>query len=122
MARSNHEIRPDGFGGYYLYLNFKDKKIYFKKEQTHMLGYSPRLNEKPIPFTADTWHSAPIQVVDIDKKVKLTGYFDGKQVNDWTDDGSIKGPAFQGIGKWCFIRTNFGDTDTVGAPQLRTYQ
>ena len=29
------KIRPDGFGGYYLYLNFKDKQSYFKKEQTH---------------------------------------------------------------------------------------
>ena len=110
VARSNHEDRPKGFGGYYLYLNFQEKKSYFKKEQTHELGYSPRLNEKPIPFSADNWHTAAIQVVnEDDKKVRLMGHFDGQQVNDWTDNGSVNGPAFQGIGKWCFVRVNFDD-------------
>jgi hypothetical protein len=109
VARSNHEDRPKGFGGYYYYLNFKDKKAYFKKEQTHELGYSPRLDEKVIQWEPDEWVTAKIVVVDNGKKVELQGHFNGIYLNHWVDDGSVKGPAFQGIGKWCFVRVNFGD-------------
>src|SRR5215208_2134166 len=35
VARSDHEDRPLGFGGYYYYLNFEDQKHYFKKELAH---------------------------------------------------------------------------------------
>jgi hypothetical protein len=50
VARSNHQDRPDGFGGYYLYLSFKEKKMYFKKVITHVFGYSSRLQGKAITF------------------------------------------------------------------------
>jgi hypothetical protein len=111
IARSNHEDRPNGFGGYYLYISFKEKKMYFKKEETHVLGYSPRLQEEAITFEKGIWYKMRIAVINEDDKVKILGYFGkaGETVGTGisvTDDGSLKGAPFTGVGKWCFIRTN----------------
>ncbi len=116
VARSNHEIdEPPGFGGYYYYLNFENKEAYFKKEQTHKIGYSSRLDSHPIDFQPGKWYLAEIYVLNDGKNVKLEGYFDGFPINDFLDDGKIKcgdqenTPPYIDAGKWCFLRTNRPD-------------
>lgn len=127
VARSNHEDRPKGFGGYYYYLNFKDKKAYFKKEITHEdkndnktpQGYSSRLDEHPIDFKANQWYKAELFILNDFEDVKLEGYFDEFPINDFLDDGTIQcgndhgtypnTKPFQGVGKNCFLRINEPD-------------
>lgn len=110
IARSDHQIRPSGFGGYYLYCNFKDQKMYFKKEQTHELGYSPRLKEKDINFDKGKWHKMVIKVWNDEnnEEVLIEGQFDDKIIYA-EDKGDLKGEPYTDEGKWCFIRTNKPD-------------
>jgi hypothetical protein len=103
IVRSNHEDRPDGHGGYYLYCNMKDNKVYFKCEETHEKGYSPRLGEKTINFTKDAWHKMVMRATNDGGSVVLEGKFDDVSIRQRvTEDRFI----YQGEGKWCFIRTN----------------
>jgi hypothetical protein len=83
--------------------------MYFKKEETHIKGYSPRLESKSINFTGKEWHKASISVYNVGSAVKLEGFFDGKQVITYMDVGGIKGEPYTDEGKWCFIRTNAPD-------------
>ena len=106
VARSNHEDRPGGFGGYYLYVNFKEQKMYFKKEETHVLGYSSRLRETDIIFEKGKWHKMKISMKNmLNGNVSIVGEFNGTVISV-IDDGTLKGPPYTGEGKWAFIRTN----------------
>jgi hypothetical protein len=124
VARSNHEDRPRGFGGYYLYLHFKDKQIHFKKEIAHEnkndatqpQGYSERLSGKDIDFTPNQWHKAAIMVKNIENgKVMVEGKFDNTKIL-YLDEGKTTCGNKHGTypntkpfierGKWCFLRTN----------------
>jgi hypothetical protein len=109
IARSNHEDRPDGFGGYYLYVNFAEQKMYFKKEETHVLGYSPRLAETSINFDKNRWHKMSMRVMNTpDGNVSIQGVFDDRTIVE-LDQGQLKGKPFIDTAKWCFIRTNKPD-------------
>jgi hypothetical protein len=111
-ARSNHEDRPDGFGGYPLYADIRGN-IFFKKELTHEIGYSSRLASKDIEFPIEKWIKGEVTIRNIDNgKVECTGIFNGvttKIIDDGKivieNDPSIKSPPFIGVGKWCFLRT-----------------
>jgi hypothetical protein len=124
VARSNHEDRPRGFGGYYLYLNFKEKKMYFKKEiahenkfdKTQPQGYSSRLNDVAINFTGKEWHKASIEIRNLNNgSISIIGKFDNTQTK-LIDNGTIQCGNDNGTypntrpfterGKWCFFRTN----------------
>jgi hypothetical protein len=120
IARSNHEKRPHGFGGYYLYANFKgdgednEQKLYFKKEIYHDL-YSSRLKEKKINFEKNKWYPFRISVKNDDDNVDIEGEFNGVKIS-LVDDGKIKcgndndtienTRPFTDAARWCFIRTN----------------
>jgi hypothetical protein len=112
VVRSNHEDRPDGFGGYYLYLNYDDQEMYFKKELTHELGYSSRLVSKSIRFQRRRWVNAKIRVKNgTAGEVEIQGEFNEQNIT-LTDSGQIKcgdvsnTAPYLDVGKWCFIRTN----------------
>jgi hypothetical protein len=118
VVRSNHETRPSGFGGYYAYFNFEDKLMYFKKEQTHEIGYSARMNETPITFEKGRWYHATMSATNVPNSdnVSLHATFNGKEKEIWgLDSGNIKcgnmenTPPYRAEGKWCFIRTNAPD-------------
>jgi hypothetical protein len=108
IARSNHEERPNGFGGYYLYVSMKDQEMYFKKEQTHVLGYSPRLQAVPVKFEKGKWYKMLIRVENTEGGVLVVGEFDGNRITQY-DSGQLKGEPYTFEGKWCFVRTNKPD-------------
>ena len=121
IARSKHQDEPKHtkFGGYYLYADFKDQKLYFKKEETHLKKYTDRIPEpgKPITFEKNKWYPMKISVKNIaDEKVQIKGDFNGTRIS-MVDDGTLvkthkngkkeeKGPPFREEGSCCFIRTN----------------
>ncbi len=45
----------DLFGGYILYIDEANQAIYWKKEQSHNIGYTSRLGEVSISWAANTW-------------------------------------------------------------------
>jgi hypothetical protein len=115
-ARNNHEDRPDGFGGYPLYIDVDDQEIFFKKEQTHQIGYSERLASKKATIPRNEWFKATVRVTNIEEgKVKIVATVNGT-TTELTDSGQItckndneemkNTPPFTGTGKSCFLRTN----------------
>jgi hypothetical protein len=77
-ARNNHEDRPDGFGGYPLYIDVDDQEIFFKKEQTRQVGYSERLASKKATIPRNEWFNATVRVTNIkDGKVKIAAIVNG---------------------------------------------
>ena len=103
-----------------MYADFKDQKLYFKKEETHFKGYTDRIPEpgKPITFEKNKWYPMKISVKNIaDEKVQIKGDFNGTRIS-MVDDGTLvktdsktgkkeeKGPPFREEGSCCFIRTN----------------
>lgn len=120
-ARSNHESRPAGFGGYPLYIDVTQKKMFFKKEQTHVIGYSERLATVDVPYKAGEWFKARVRITNIEgNKVKLEGFFNDTTSTEFIDSGQIecgndthpkqKYPPFTGIGESCFLRVNSNGT------------
>jgi hypothetical protein len=135
VARSNHEDRPAGFGGYYLYVDLDDKKMFFKKEISHaehngMKGYSDRLASVEIDVNEGEWFVQKILVKNTtDGRVKIQGWFN-QTMTEIFDDGNIecgdppefprkKTPAFTGEGKWCFTRANNKDETKPGEMQYK---
>lgn len=106
VVRSNHQDRPDGHGGFYLYANMKDQKLYFKCEETHEKGYSPRLVEEAIKFTPNEWHKLMMVATNEGNNVYLDGMFDDVEIEKVITEKRF---AYQGEGKCCFIRTNKPD-------------
>ena len=126
IARSDHEIRPCGYGGNDLFFNFPEKKMYFKKEIHHDLcptdghkGYSPRMQEVPVDIQQEVWFNAMIRVKNIDNgtKVKLEGFFNGVKMNEVIDRGNIRcnnrrTPPYTTQCKWCYTRANSTQENT----------
>jgi hypothetical protein len=124
VVRSDHEIRPDGFGGYYGYFNFIEKKFYFKKELTHEKGYSSRLSEKSMNWPQGQWVKATMSVKNMaDSRVKMIAGFNdsaaqpGYQVTtEFIDSGQLTCSNDNGTHhntapcidtcSWCFFRVN----------------
>ena len=132
VARSNHEIRPEGFGGYDLYVDLSDKKIFFKKEICHelhngMKGYSERLAEVEVDVKEADWFNQKVRITNVEGgKVLLEGFFNGEKKNEVIDDGSIKcgdedgglqmkeTPQFTEAAKWCYTRVNSKGENVAG--------
>jgi hypothetical protein len=83
VAGSNHEIRPKGFGGYDLYVDLYDEKIFFKKEICHelhksMKGYGERPAGAEFDVKEGEWFNQKVRMPNIERgKVKLEGFFNG---------------------------------------------
>ena len=112
-ARSNHEQRPNGFGGYPLYIDVEEKRMFFKKEQTHKIGYSGRLASVDVPYKAGEWFKARVRITNIaGGKVKCEAWFNDSTSTTLIDSGQItcgeqKNTApFTGFGESCFFRVN----------------
>ena len=116
-ARSNHEDRPIGFGGYPFYVDITQKKMFFKKEWTHERGYSDRLGTVDVPVEAGKWFKARVRITNAeDGKVKVEGWFNDTVTTSFIDEGQIecgndnfpkqKYPPFTDIGRSCFFRIN----------------
>jgi hypothetical protein len=115
VARSNHEDRPKGFGGYIFYIDFEDKAAFFKKENWHGNGgaYSDRLASVSIDVSLGKWFNQKIICKNEGStKVKLEAYINNKLVTSLTDSGQIacgdtkNTPPHLVEAKWCFTRAN----------------
>ena len=112
-ARSNHERRPEGFGGYPLYIDVTEGSIFFKKEATHVIGYSSRLASVNVPSAKpNTWIRAKVSITNIESnKVKCEAWVNDTYTS-FIDSGHIKcgdqsnTSPFTGIGESCFFRVN----------------
>ena len=90
-ARSNHEDRPNGFGGYPYYVDITQKKMFFKKEWTHERGYSGRLGTVDVPVEAGKWFKARVRITNAeDGKVKVEGWFNDTVTTSFIDEGQIE--------------------------------
>jgi hypothetical protein len=87
----------DCFGGYVVYIDFSDEAIYFKKEQSHAIGYSARTAQQSTTLNADTWYGIKAIAYTVGTSVKLevwkdnTGGVNGgtwTKVTEYTDTGS----------------------------------
>ena len=122
-ARSNHQQRdPPGHGGYPLYIDVTQKKMFFKKEETHEQGYSERLATVDVPYKDGEWFKARARITNIeDGKVKMQGWFNDTVTTSYIDKGQIecgnekhpkrKAPPFTGTGESCFFRVNSDESD-----------
>jgi hypothetical protein len=90
----------DNFGGYNLYVDYTDKAVYFKKEQSHNIGYSPRIAQKSVPLVAEKFQGFKCICYNIPgtSNVKLEAYFDDtegvnggtwQKTTEWIDDGTV---------------------------------
>ncbi len=126
IGRSNHQVRPCGFGGHDLYVSLSDKSMFFKKEIHHDLcpedgfhGYSGRLNSVDVDVKEGVWFNQKLRVTNEGKNVKIEGFFNDKKMLEIIDSGQIecdgkKTPPFQGIGQWCYTRANAEDQSKAG--------
>ena len=110
----------DLFGGYVIYVDYHDQSVYFKKEQSHNIGYTPRMEEQPTTLLADRWYGLRMAVYNIGSTVKVECYKDDtnglnggdwKKITEWIDDGTeeIDGtayPAVTGVVRSAAIRTD----------------
>lgn len=116
-ARSNHQDRPNGFGGYYLCIDYPSQTMYFRKEVTHIKGYSETIAAKPIVLLPDVWNKLQFDVVNSEGD-HGTPMLHGVLDNHYTlyeigydDTGNIKcgfdenTPPFVKKGKWCFLKS-----------------
>ena len=114
-VRSNHQDRPNGFGGYYLCIDYPSQLMYIRKEVTHIKGYSDRLQCTPIELPKETWARMMLEVNNCeDNKVKLYAQFlsSTNKLHEifLEDDGHIKcgfdndTAPFLKKGKWCFLK------------------
>ena len=117
-ARSNHERRPEGFGGYPLYIDVEEKNMFFKKEQTHAIGYSSRLASVKVPIVAGQWFKARVRITNIEgNKVKCEAWFNEKTKTELIDSGTVtcggqvNTAPFTGTGEACFFRVNSNGTN-----------
>ena len=85
------------FGGYVLYIDTKDKALYWKKEQSHTIGYSARLAQVSAALNANTWYGFKAICYNQGSNVKLecwmdtTGGVNGGnwfKMNQTTDNGT----------------------------------
>ncbi len=95
----------DLFGGYIVYVDYNDKAVYFKKEESHNIGYSPRVNQKPQSLVADQWYGFRMAAYTVGSYVKMECYVDEtdglnggdwKLLTEWLDKGNelIDGVAY----------------------------
>jgi hypothetical protein len=117
-ARSNHEQRPNGFGGYPLFIDVEEKRMFFKKEQTHKIGYSDRLASVDVPYNAGEWFKARVRITNIaGGKVKCKAWFNDRTSTTLIDSGQItcggqtNTAPFTGFGESCFFRVNSNGTN-----------
>lgn len=114
-VRSNHQDRPNGFGGYYLSIDYPSQLMYLRKEITHIKGYSDRLKITPIELPKETWAHLLLEVTNSENdKVLIHGkYISPSAIESdiyLEDDGNIKcgfdnnTPPFLKKGKWCFLK------------------
>jgi hypothetical protein len=110
MPKTEHYCIGDQselFGGYNLYIDYADKELYFKKEQTHEIGYTPRMASVSCPLVADRFQGFKCMCYNIPgtTNVKLEAYFDDnngvnggtwQKMTEWIDDGTeeIGGTAY----------------------------
>jgi hypothetical protein len=117
------ECGPDGcFGGYTINANFDDNAINTKKEQTHAIGYSPRLWEKKVALPKGRLFGLRGKCYNIENntKVKIEAWIDIDATGNWKrvyegiDDGNIlcagkKYPPYTANTKGSAIRVNNAD-------------
>jgi hypothetical protein len=113
-ARSNHQDRPNGFGGYYLCVDYPSQTMYFRKEATHIKGYSNCLAATSVVFLPKVWNTVQFDVVNNEADSgtpMLHGVLNNTYEIEYEDKGTIKcgfdenTPPFVKKGKWCFLKS-----------------
>ena len=136
QAKTEHYCTPivNGFGGYIVYIDFAENKVYYKKEWNHATGYTPRTNSVDITLSPAVWYGFKHIVYNQGNNVvnecweDTTGGSGGgtwTKISTWTDDGTvmINGvayPTFPGSCSGSAIRTDCNGIDNYTEFKLWT--
>jgi hypothetical protein len=103
----------DLFGGYILYIDNMDQALYWKKERSHNVGYTPRLGQVSQSMSANTWIGYKAICYNVGNTVRLETWVDttgGASGGTWTKKLTLTDNGSWSIG---------GSTDPAETGEMR---